>query len=213
VNLRNSIFTLALPLTLASACSVGAGATVGLHYTTNGSLRVQLEVPLEANLVGSGTTLADRSRPYVRYAVVPHVFYDTKTSKFDGGARLAVGPVFASHGFWLAPAFNIGGTWFNNTTGTNGKGTLDVGLTMDLETPFSNNDGCSDTRFLNLLAPQISLTRHVDDTNHPLSGPDGYWDVGIAAGVRHIRVLTCGGGGNQPPPANITSALNAAPAQ
>lgn len=177
-----------LPLVSLASCAFGAGGTVGVHYTTDQSVRLQFELPLEVSLVGSGTTAAERRKPYVREAVIPQIFYDTKTGELDGGARIAAGPVFDSHGVWLAPAF---------TVGASSVGTIDIGLTMDLEVPFTNTDSCNDMRYNNLIAPQVSLTRHVydDSNNHsPLSSSGGTWDVGIAVGYRRIHFMTCGGG-------------------
>lgn len=191
-----------LCLTLAN-CAVGAGATIGLHYTTEHSLRVQIEVPLEADLVGAGATTAERGTPYLRGAVVPQVSYDTKFERFDAGVRAALGPVFKSRDNWLTPAFTVGiGSSRDRAvgiagSGANRNGVLDVGLTMDLEIPSSNGAGCDDLRFNSLLAPQISVARRVYDVDHPLSSAGGDWDIGIAAGVRHTRFVTCGGG--QPP--------------
>lgn len=186
-----------LPLVSLASCAFGAGGTVGVHYTTDQSVRLQFELPLEVSLVGSGTTAAEQRKPYVREAVIPQIFYDTKTGKVDGGARIAAGPVFDSHGVWLAPAFTIGASGFNSA------GTIDIGLTMDLEVPFTNTDSCNDMRYNNLIAPQLSLTRHVydDSNNHsPLSSSGGTWDVGIAVGYRRIHFMTCGGSTYPPRP-------------
>jgi hypothetical protein len=189
VNLRS--IGLVFCLSLAS-CAVGAGASIGLHYTTEHSFRVQLEIPLEADLVGAGATETERGTPYVRAALVPQVSRDMTFDTFDVGVRGALGPVFTSRGRWWAPAFTLGGS------GLNRKGALDVGVTMDLETPFSNGAACNDLRFNNLLAPQVSVARRVYDVDHPLSSAGGDWDFGIAAGIRHTRFLSCGGG--QPMP-------------
>lgn len=181
-----------LPL---ASCAVGAGATIGLHYTTNHSLRVQLELPLEADLVGSGTSEARRGSPYMRGAVIPQVFYDTKAGTFDGGVRAAGGPVFHALDRWVAPAFTAGLSTFNIR-----KLSVDFGVTVDVETPFSNGASCDDLRFNNLLAPQISVTRHTYDDGQPLTFANGDWDFGIAAGIRHTRFLSCGGNSGPPTP-------------
>jgi len=183
-----------------ASCAVGAGGTIGLHYTTDHSVRVQLEVPLEVDLVGAGTTAAAQGRPYMRAAVVPQLAYDVSSSSFDGGVRIALGPVFGVGGSWLAPAFTIGGSGFSGKgSGFSGKDALDVGFTMDLEIPYSNDASCSDLRFNNLLVPQVSLARRVYDVDHPLSSAGGDWDVGIAVGVRHTRFVTCAGASSAPP--------------
>lgn len=177
---------LALLASLALAsCAVGTGGTIGLHYTTDHSIRVQLEVPLELALVGAGTSAEEANKPYVRAAVIPALGYDINAGKLDGGVRGALGPVFERGGTWLAPAFTIGASGFGD------KASLDVGLTADLEIPFSRGASCDELVFTNLLVPQVSVVRRVYDVDHPLSRAGGDWDIGIAAGVRHTRFLTC----------------------
>lgn len=176
-----------------ASCAVGAGGTIGVHYTSDHSVRVQVEVPLELDLV-------DKRMPYVRAALIPQVFYDTKTSRFDGGVRGAIGPVFEAGGYWLSPAVTVGGTGFRS------NGSLDVGLTMDLEKPYGSDGSCEQLRFYNPIVPQLSIARRVYDVDHPLSSTGGAWDVGIAAGVRHTRFVICGSGGA--PPAARTPTAN-----
>ncbi len=171
-------------LLLLPSCAVGAGSTIGLHYTTDHSVRVQLEVSLEVDLVGAGTTAAEQGRPYMRGAVIPALAYDVRAGTFEGGVRSAMGPVFGAGRAWLAPALTIGAAGF-------GKGGLDVGVTMDFELPYASDASCSDLRITSLVAPQVSVVRRVYDVDHPLSSAGGDWDLGIAAGVRHTRILTC----------------------
>ena len=176
-----------------TGCAVAAGGTVGLHYTTDGAVRVQVELPLEVALVGSGTTAAEQSRPYLRAAMVPQLSYDVSDGTFDGGILGVLGPVFAAGGTWLAPALTVGGSGFRD------RGSLDVGVTMDLELPRSTGASCDDQVFTNPLMPQVSLGRRVYDVNRPFSTGGGAWDVGIAAGVRRTVVLSCGGASTASP--------------
>jgi hypothetical protein len=175
---------LALPCVLALAsCAVGAGGTIGLHYASDHGVRIQLEVPLELDLV-------DKRKPYVRAALVPQVFYDTKSSQLDGGVRGALGPVFEHRGYWLSPAVTVGGTGFR------GRGSLDVGVTVELEKPYASDASCEQLRVTGAIVPQLSVARRVYDVDHPMASAGGDWDIGIAAGVRRTRFVVCGGGGD-----------------
>jgi hypothetical protein len=169
----------------SASCAIAAGGTLGVHYTTAHSFRLQLELPLEVALINRRTP-ADPGRPYMRAGIVPAVSYNTSDRELGVGVRTAFGPVFAAESMWFAPAFTAGMSTHDGT------GAADFGLTMDLELVRSREAPCNDLRFTNLLAPQVSATRRVYDKDAPFSADGGDWDFGLAIGLRHTRVVTCG---------------------